>query len=118
MRITGVVVHGDGVGRQLGYPTANITMSSALIYGDGIYAAWVYLGEKIFPAALVISKQGKKVEAHLLDYAGDSFYGENIAIDVVRQAGDHTPMAYGDELKQKIAKDIEQVKNILYEQRH
>ncbi|HUR18082.1 MAG TPA: bifunctional riboflavin kinase/FAD synthetase [Acidimicrobiales bacterium] len=81
----GVVVRGDGRGKELGYPTANVAVPpEILLPADGIYAGWyatpaggvhlaaISIGRRptFHPAAPV-----SVLEAHLLDFDGD-LYGE------------------------------------------
>lgn len=99
-RVEGVVVHGDGRGRQLGFPTANVAppMHSA-IPADGVYAAWftvlgrgsklgtVVPGERYMAAVSVgtnptFSGRARTVEAFVLDGDAD-LYGQHVAVDFV-----------------------------------
>lgn len=99
-RVEGVVVRGDGRGRGLGYPTANVAppMHSA-IPGDGVYAAWftvlgagpetgtVVPGEPRRAAVSVgtnptFSGRARTVEAFVLDTEAD-LYGQHVALDFV-----------------------------------
>lgn len=83
--VRGAVVKGDGRGRQLGYPTANIEVPpDILVPGDGIYAGWYERPSgEIHPAAISIGRRPtfhsgapfSVLEAHLLDFDGD-LYGE------------------------------------------
>jgi riboflavin kinase/FMN adenylyltransferase len=99
-RVEGVVVRGDGRGRVLGYPTANVAppMFSA-IPADGVYAAWftvlghgpvmgtVTPGERYQAAVSVgtnptFSGRTRTVEAFVLDTEAD-LYGQHVAVDFV-----------------------------------
>ncbi|MCY4038461.1 MAG: bifunctional riboflavin kinase/FAD synthetase [Hyphomicrobiales bacterium] len=88
----GQVVHGDGRGRKLGFPTANIpledsALGEAFALPFGIYAAWVFIettaSSKAYPAALNIGwrpmfeTRRPLLEAHLLDFDGD-LYGQRL----------------------------------------
>ena len=99
-RVEGVVVRGDGRGRVLGFPTANVAppMYSA-IPADGVYAAWftvlghgpvtgtVTPGERYQAAVSVgtnptFSGRTRTVEAFVLDTNAD-LYGQHVAVDFV-----------------------------------
>lgn len=99
-RVEGVVVRGDGRGRGLGFPTANVAppMYSA-IPADGVYAAWfTVLGHgpvvgtvtpgKRYQAAVSVgtnptfSGRTRTVEAYVLDTEAD-LYGQHVAVDFV-----------------------------------
>jgi riboflavin kinase / FMN adenylyltransferase len=90
--LNGVVVHGDSIGHQLGYPTANLEVESELklIPSDGVYIVEVELGEgEIYNGIMNIgvrptisSEPVRKVEIHLLDYNGD-LYGKYLSVKVL-----------------------------------
>lgn len=99
-RVEGVVVRGDGRGKDLGFPTANVAppMYSA-IPADGVYAAWftvlghgpvvgtVTPGERYQAAVSVgtnptFSGRTRTVEAYVLDTTAD-LYGQHVAVDFV-----------------------------------
>jgi len=85
--LTGQVVQGDKLGRELGYPTANIEVDSRykLIPGDGIYAVTVKYESKIFKGMLYIGPRptlnGTKqvIEVNIFDF-NTEIYGESITI--------------------------------------
>ena len=78
--LAGTVVTGDGRGRELGYPTANVRLDEErVVPADGIYAVLVRLGDEptLRPAAMSIGMrptfdgQVRTLEVHLLDWSGD-----------------------------------------------
>jgi riboflavin kinase/FMN adenylyltransferase len=83
--IEGKVVKGDGVGRSLGYPTANIQLDSEykLLPGEGLYSSIVEIGGDEFPAMLYIGSSPTfginyvKIEVHIMGFQG-RIYGEKI----------------------------------------
>jgi len=86
-RVEGVVIRGDGRGRELGYPTANLLCGRyAAIPADGVYAAWLVRRSQRHMAAVSIgtnptfSGRERRVEAYVLDFDGD-LYGERLALD-------------------------------------
>ncbi len=109
----GTVVHGDKIGRTLGYPTANLDISiKDTKCKPGIYAANVTLKKKKYKAALVINTVENKVEAHLFDYLGEEFYGLPVEIDPVQKVSE---LEHYDDLvalKAKIDEDIRLVKKV------
>ena len=75
---TGRVVRGDGRGRGMGFPTANLGPVETLLPANGVYATIIRLGEKRFAAATnigtrpTVSVDGSViVESHLLDLDSD-----------------------------------------------
>jgi riboflavin kinase/FMN adenylyltransferase len=88
--IRSTVVHGEQRGRELGYPTANLSPElEGFIPRDGVYAAWATVPAGRFGAAVSIGNNPtfdgvpqKQVEAHLLDQKMD-LYGQSIALEFV-----------------------------------
>lgn len=90
LRITGTVVHGDGRGHGLGFPTANLEASN-LPCPDGVYASWVLLeGEASWREATVSIGDNPtfgdvtetRVECHVHDFTGD-LYGTQVTVMLV-----------------------------------
>ncbi|MFF5093845.1 MULTISPECIES: bifunctional riboflavin kinase/FAD synthetase [Actinosynnema] len=89
-RLEGVVVRGDGRGRDLGFPTANMSLpESAAVPADGVYACWfVRDGHPTMRAAVSVgtnptfSGKERRVEAYVLDF-DDDLYGQTVALDFV-----------------------------------
>lgn len=108
--LSGSVIHGDGFGRQLGYPTANIEPTKAAKYfRPGIYAATVTLGGEKYQAALAIHNKHSKIEAFLIAYQGPDFYGVHITIDPVQRLSEMEQYDSTEELKTKISHDVQMV---------
>lgn len=103
---SGIVIRGDGIGKGLGYPTANMDVApDETGLENGVYAAWGAIAGMRYPAALLVDRKTKKTEVHLLDYAGDECYGELLTVQpLTRVSGIET--LEGDALKAKIANDI------------
>ncbi len=83
------MVRGDGRGRALGFPTANLLCGPhAAVPADGVYAARCHHRDGSHPAAVSVgtnptfSGRERRVEAYLLDFHGD-LYGERLALDFV-----------------------------------
>ncbi len=109
--LSGSVIHGDGFGRQLGYPTANIAPTKAAKYfRPGIYAAIVTLGGEKYQSALAIHDKYSKIEVFLMDYQGPDFYDVHITIDPVQRLSEMEQYDTVEELKEKIAADVEMVR--------
>jgi riboflavin kinase/FMN adenylyltransferase len=83
----GEVVHGDGRGRSLGFPTANIQVPDRdkLLPLEGIYAVHAKIGPEIRAGVLHLGPRptfpgaAPSVELHLLDYEGD-LYGQSLEV--------------------------------------
>ena len=87
-RVNGEVVHGEKRGRELGFPTANLSQdATGLVPSDGVYAGWFIDGEHRYPAAISVGTNPtfegvnkRTVEAFLLDQNLD-LYGHNVTIE-------------------------------------
>jgi riboflavin kinase / FMN adenylyltransferase len=98
-RVCGEVVHGDHRGRELGYPTANLSQASAgLTPADGVYAGWLIQPtlpgsdpDHRLPAAISIGTNPtfegtqRRVEAYVLDRTDLDLYGEIVAVEFVER---------------------------------
>lgn len=73
--LSGVVIHGEKRGREIGYPTANLAMApNATVPSDGVYAGWLTVENNKWPAAISIGTnptfegaRSRQVEAYALD---------------------------------------------------
>lgn len=111
--ISGIVVHGEGLGRGLGYPTANLNISPKdTKCKDGVYAAKALLKNKHYKAALIIQEEVKKVEVYLFDYTEGDFYGLYMEVEPIQKVSEIEAYAGEDQLKKKIEKDIQLIKEI------
>ncbi|HET9354724.1 MAG TPA: bifunctional riboflavin kinase/FAD synthetase [Sphingomicrobium sp.] len=117
--IAGEVVHGDKRGRELGWPTANVTIGDYQRPAYGIYAVRVTLddgSEHIGVASLgvrpMFSPPQELLEAHLFDFDGD-LYGRTIETSLVAYLRPEADFASIDELKAQMARDAEAARAIL-----
>ncbi|WP_327144948.1 bifunctional riboflavin kinase/FAD synthetase [Nocardia sp. NBC_01327] len=121
-RVEGVVVHGDGRGKGLGFPTANVapTMHGA-IPADGVYAGWFSVldapGERRMAAISVgtnptFDGRTRTVEPHILDFDGD-LYEKHVAVDFVEQLRGMRKFESIEELVEAIGRDVEQTRKVL-----
>ncbi|WP_454163300.1 bifunctional riboflavin kinase/FAD synthetase [Gordonia iterans] len=129
-RVEGVVVHGERRGRDLGYPTANVSATTyAAIPGDGVYAAWftvqgsgrepegMTIGQR-YPAAVSVgtnptfSGRDRTVEAYVLDVDAD-LYGQHVTVDFVSRIRGMESYDSLDALIAAIGDDVERTRSIL-----
>ena len=81
--VRGVVAHGDARGRELGFPTANVSVpGDVLLPADGIYAGWYERPDgSVHATAISLGRRptfyeeahASLLEAHLLDFDGDLY---------------------------------------------
>jgi len=119
----GPVIHGDGRGKTINVPTANIAYShEKMIPAKGIYACWADLNGQRHRAAINIGtnptftpdKKTPNVEAHLLDVRRD-VYGEDVRLEFVARLRDEMKFDSVDPLVKQIWKDVEDTRKILDE---
>ena len=120
-RLAGEVVHGDGRGKRIGIPTANLeTGDEKLIPGAGVYACCIQILDKFLPAAVNVGTRPtfestdhrSHVEAHILDYSGD-LYNHNVKLDFVEKLRGEQRFESVGELIKQIYADIEQTRKII-----
>jgi riboflavin kinase / FMN adenylyltransferase len=117
--LEGVVVRGDGIGKSLGFPTANISVHERkLLPPDGVYAGYAEVGGRTFKAAINIglrpSVRGgvRLVEAYLIGF-GDGILGATVTITFVVRMRPEIKFPNREELKKAIAKDVEKIAYLL-----
>ncbi len=115
--IAGRVVEGDRLGRQLGFPTANLDATGLVLPPNGVYSACTTLAGRLYHVALNIGVRPTmaaatpqlQVEAHLLDFAGD-LYGTEVEVEIGEKLRPEQKFTSPAELRQQIARDIAQVR--------
>jgi riboflavin kinase/FMN adenylyltransferase len=117
--VAGTVVAGDGRGRTLGFPTANLAVPPLkLIPPIGVYAAYADVGGRTHMAAVSVGVRPTfgtgplLVEAFLLD-ADLTLYGEALRIAFVRRIRDEIRFKAVDALIEQMRDDLGQVRDIL-----
>ncbi len=116
-RIRGAVVHGQGRGNKLGYPTANVGAIDTLLPAEGIYAGQAWFDGRPYASAMSLGsnptfdESEKKVEAFLLDYHGD-LYGRPIEIDFLARLRDIKRFQSADRLVDQMALDVQETRRI------
>ena len=115
--LCGKVVAGDQLGRQLGFPTANLDVAGLVLPPNGVYAIHLLARGKTHRAVANIGirptlqnpKPPLRVEAHLLGFDGN-LYGEELELVFREKLRDEMKFASVTELKQQIARDIDRAK--------
>ena len=119
--IDGTVEAGDRRGRQIGFPTANLSTQNELIPPNGVYAAIVRLDAVIYPAVTNVGVRPTfgdtpktMVEAHLIDLTRD-MYGQTLRLGFIQRMRDERRFDSVDLLTAQIAADVAKAR-ILFEQ--
>jgi riboflavin kinase/FMN adenylyltransferase len=114
------VVEGDKLGRQLGFPTANLDTRGIALPPNGVYAIHTLVRGQTHRAVLNIGTRPTlenpnpaiRVEAHLLDFNGE-LYGDELEIVFAEKLRNEQKFPSVGELKAQIARDIERAKESL-----
>jgi len=115
--ICGKIIQGYKIGRQFGFPTANLDTTNLVLPPNGVYAASTKLKEQFYRVALniglrptVATAQPKlRVEAHLLDFSGD-LYGAELELELGLKLRDERKFASATELQEQIGRDVAAVR--------
>lgn len=89
-RVSSTVIHGDAIGREIGFPTANLDPAmEGFLPADGVYAAWAWIDGVRYGAAVSVGNNptfdgipARRTEAHLLGASVDA-YDKTIDLDFV-----------------------------------
>jgi len=112
--VRGTVVAGEGRGRELGVPTANLSGIATLVPGDGVYVGAVEMDGSRHPAAVHVGgnptfgEPDRKVEVHLLAFDGD-LYGQELEVEFLGRVRGTEEFESVELLRAQLAKDIEAV---------
>jgi riboflavin kinase/FMN adenylyltransferase len=116
-RLEGTVAPGQGLGRVLGFPTANLDIpQNKLLPKDGVYAAKTEIDGTLRPVAFsigirptVVDTNIKTIEAYVLDFSGD-LYDRKLQIDILEYLRPQEKFGSPEELTNAITADVAKVK--------
>lgn len=117
LRIEGVVEHGRELGRELGFPTANLSVDESLAAEDGVYASQVEVDGVRYRAMSnlgcnpSVGGRERRLETHLFGFEG-SLYGKRLSVVLLRKVRDERRFASVEELRAQIEKDKEHILKI------
>lgn len=111
--ISGKVVRGAGLGRRLGFPTANIEVHPAKILPPGVFSAKVRLGGEAFAGVVNVGRRptvdspgGRlTMEVHILDFDRD-IYGRRLETEFLRHLRPEHKFSSKEDLQRQILQDI------------
>ncbi|MFJ2619049.1 bifunctional riboflavin kinase/FAD synthetase [Glutamicibacter sp. NPDC087344] len=130
-RMRGEVVHGAARGRELGFPTANLSAdASGIIPADGVYAGWLVDEADIrWPAAISVGSNptfegiSRVVEAHVMDRPDEGvedfdLYGQQVVIEFVSHLRPMVAYRGIEALIDQMAEDVQQARAVLALEQH
>ena len=111
--IKGRVVEGQKIGRQIGFPTANLQVDSfKLIPSDGVYVVEVSVRGKEYRGVLnigtrpTVSGDKRTIEVHIIGYEGVELYGEELELRFLRFLRHEQRFSSLEDLREQIRKDF------------
>lgn len=129
-RLIGKTVKGRGVGRKLGFPTANMTTNGQIIPCEGVYAGYVVVGDSfdevsfgglrraaaisIGRAKTFVTDHPLLLEAHLLENKVEDLSRKWLALDFMRFLRHQQRFETHEHLKEQILKDTQRAEQILF----
>lgn len=116
--IRGIVVDGKKIGRQIGFPTANLQVDSLKILpSDGVYVVEVLVEGMKYRGVLnigirpTISATNRTIEVHIIDFAED-LYGKEIELKFIDFLRHEQKFSSLEDLKEQIIKDFNRAKGL------
>ena len=121
--VRGEVVHGLKRGRELGFPTANLsTITDAFVPADGVYAGWLVDHDTGIRHGAAISVGTnptfddvlvRQVEAHVIDETGLDLYGHDVTVEFVERLRGMVAFEGIEKLMLQMADDVTDARRVL-----
>ena len=110
--LTGEVVHGDGLGKKINFPTANIEIIDTykIIPKNGVYLVKTIINSEIYFGMMnigvrpTIGGKNKSLEIHFFNFK-DNIYNKTISVEIICKIRDEEKFSSIDELKIQLKKD-------------
>lgn len=112
--IEGVVEHGRRLGRELGFPTANMAVPDSVCAADGVYYSRVEIDGACYDAMSNLGRNPsvggseRHLETHIFGFGG-SLYGRTLCVVLVCRIRDERRFATIEELREQLARDKEYI---------
>ncbi len=117
--LNGKIVHGKGLGRTVGMPTANLSIEGQELPEAGVYATRIQIGGKTYGSVTNIGKrptvdedQMITVETYILDFDGN-IYGEYAALEILKFLRPVQKFQSLEEVYEQVQRDIKEAKKYL-----
>lgn len=118
-RMTGRVIRGRQLGRQLGYPTANMRLATSPSPLKGVFAVRARWGASAWRDGVAnlgtrpaVGGEGFLLETHLFDFEG-SLYGQRLDVEFVKKLRDEVHFENVGDLVAQMREDEQQARNCL-----
>jgi len=117
--LTGKIVHGKGLGKTVGMPTANLCVPEEILPEAGVYATRVRFDERVFDSVTNIGRRPSvdhekhiTVETYIFDF-DENIYGETLELEVIRFLRPVKKFQNLEEVHEQVKRDIEEAKKYL-----
>lgn len=114
--VEGEVIHGAKLGRQMGFPTANMEVGGVDIE-NGVYLSSVTIDGRVWRAMSnvgvrpSVDGRSRLLETHIFDFQGD-LYGRVLRVDLLRKVRDEKKFSSIEELKNQLMQDFNQIRSM------
>ena len=110
--LTGKVVYGDGLGKKIDFPTANIEIKETykIIPKNGVYLVKTKINSNTYFCMMnivirpTVGGTNKSLEIHFFNFK-DNIYGKNVSIEIIKKIRDEEKFSSIDQLKIQLKKD-------------
>ena len=108
--IEGVVEHGRRLGRELGFPTANLAVPETVTAADGVYRSRAEVGGRMYDAMSNLGRNPsvggveRRLETHIFDFGGE-LYGRLLRVELLEKIRDERKFDTVEDLRMQIEKD-------------
>lgn len=115
-------IKGIGRGKEIGFPTLNLSIPENILIDEGVYSSWVVIDGKTYKGALhygsvpTFNQDEKTMEVFLIDITDENFpdtKNKIIEIDIVDKIRDIKRFLDSADLTEQIALDVEKIKIML-----
>ena len=117
--ITGTVIPGEGIGKFLGFPTANLKVSrERIIPADGVYLTKVTHNQKNYYGLTNIGykptfqSSTRTIETHIYNFE-NSIYNNELRLEFLQKIREERPFTSSKDLKEQINLDLQQALDII-----
>lgn len=116
--LLGEVVHGNRIGRTMGFPTANIMIPLNMVTpSNGVYITKCHISGKTYDSITNIGVRPtidddnrKNAETYIMNFS-DEVYGKNIRVEFIRKLRDEIKFASKEDLRKQIEADVNALKS-------
>jgi riboflavin kinase/FMN adenylyltransferase len=102
--ISGKVIHGDGYGKKIGFPTVNLHVEDIEGLPSGVFSGTALIDNIKYRAGIVLGPKDK-IEAHLIGYADDA-YGKIVTLEIKEFLREYKNFDNEQELINQIKEDL------------